>query len=144
MLPAVLVLTLSVIPLATARWWLAFLFVLPLLALLWVRRVGVDVDPDAVTVRAVLGRRRIAWADVAGLQAGRRGDLWLVLRGAGRLRLPVVRARHLPLLAAASGGRIPDPAAPDPTAPDPVASDPTASDPAAPDPAAPDPAAPGQ
>jgi Bacterial PH domain len=111
-LPAVLLLAICVVPLATARAWLLVLFVVPVLALLWILRAGVDVDPAGITVRAVLGRRRFAWEEVAGLRADRRGGLWLVLRTNRRLRLPTARARHLPLLAAASGGRIPalDPA----------------------------------
>jgi len=106
---AVLVLTVCTVPLATAAPWLAVLFAIPLVALLWVLRAGVDVDPDGVTVRALVGRRRIGWDQVAGLRAGRRGDLRLVLTTGRELRLPVARARHLPLIAAASGGRIPDP-----------------------------------
>jgi hypothetical protein len=106
-LPAVLLLAICVLPLATARLWLLVLFAVPLLALLWVLRAGVDVDPAGITLRAVLGRRRFAWEDVAGLRADRRGGLWLVLRNGRRLRLPTARARHLPLLATASGGRIP-------------------------------------
>jgi hypothetical protein len=114
---AVLVLTLCVIPLATARPWLLVLLAVPLLALAWVLRAGVDVDRDGVTVRALLGQRRIGWPDVAGLQAGPRGDLWLVLGTGRRLRLPTARARHLPLVAAASDGRVPViPPADDPNA----------------------------
>ena len=105
-LPVVVVLTLCVIPLATASPWLLVLLAIPVLALAWVLRAGVDVDPGGVTVRALLGSRRIPWSDVVGLQAGPRGDLWLVLAGGRRLRLPTARARHLPLIAAASGGRV--------------------------------------
>jgi len=105
-LPVVVVLTLCVIPLATASPWLLVLLAVPVLALAWVLRAGVDVDPGGVTVRALLGSRRIPWSDVVGLQAGPRGDLWLVLAGGRRLRLPTARARHLPLIAAASGGRV--------------------------------------
>jgi hypothetical protein len=67
----------------------------------------------------VLGRRQLDWSDVVGLRAGDRGDLWLVLDGGRRLRLPTARARHLPLIAAASGGRLPNPLpAPPPASPD--------------------------
>jgi hypothetical protein len=104
-------LAICALPLATAAWWLLWLLAVPALALAWVLRVGVDVDPAGITVRALLGRRRIGWADVAGLQASHRGDLWVVLAGGRRLRLPTARARHLPLIAAASGGRVPDPRA---------------------------------
>jgi hypothetical protein len=106
---AVLALAVCTVPLATAAPWLAVLFMIPLVALLWVLRAGVDVDPDGVTVRALLGSRRVGWAEVAGLRAGSRGDLRLVLASGTELRLPVARARHLPLIAAASGGRVPDP-----------------------------------
>jgi hypothetical protein len=127
-IPAVLVLTLCVLPLGTAKGWLFGLFVVPALALAWVLRAGVDVAPAGVTVRALLGRRQVEWSDVAGLRAGRRGDLWLVLAGGRQLRLPTARARHLPLIAAASGGRLPDPlpATPPPVAPPPVAPPPVA------------------
>jgi hypothetical protein len=113
---AVLLLAVCVIPLATASWWLLGLFAVPALALAWVQRAGVDIDPAGVTVRALLGRRRIDWSDVAGVRAGNRGDLWLVLTTGRRLRLPTARARHLPLIAAASGGRLPSPLPADPAA----------------------------
>jgi hypothetical protein len=141
-LPAVLVLTLCVIPLGTAKPWLFGLFVVPLLALAWVLRAGVDVAPAGIAVRAVLGRRQLAWSDVVGLRAGDRGDLWLVLDGGRRLRLPTARARHLPLIAAASGGRLPNPLPASPPA------SPAAEPPASPEaelpasPAAPPPANP--
>jgi hypothetical protein len=108
---AVAAFAVCVLPLATARPALAVLWVLPAAVAAWVLRTGVDVDPDGLTVRAVAGSRRIGWDDVAGLAADPRGRLSAVLRGGGAVRLPVVRARHLPLLAAASGGRIPDPTA---------------------------------
>jgi len=105
----VLTLAVCTIPLASAAPWLAVLWVLPIAVGTWVLRAGVDVDADGLTVRALLGSRRLRWDEVAGLSAGPRGELSLVLRSGGSLRLPVVRARHLPLLATASGGRVPDP-----------------------------------
>ncbi|HEX6754499.1 MAG TPA: PH domain-containing protein [Mycobacteriales bacterium] len=110
-LVAVLAFALCVLPLASAAPALAVLWVLPIAAAAWVLRTGVDVDSGGLTVRAVLGSRRIGWDDVAGLAADARGRLSAVLRTGGAVRLPVVRARHLPLLAAASGGRVPDPTA---------------------------------
>ena len=106
-LVAVAVLAVCVLPLASAAPWLAVLWLLPVAALAWVLRAGVDVDPDGLTVRAVLGRRRLPWSELAGLQVTGRGRLAAVLRGGGSVRLPVLRARHLPLVAAASGGRLP-------------------------------------
>ncbi|MEN3359102.1 MAG: hypothetical protein V7637_3084 [Mycobacteriales bacterium] len=130
MLLAVLIFAFCVLPLAGASGWLLILLALPLVALAWVLRVGVDVGPDAITVRALLGRRRIPWADVAGLRAGRRGDLWLVLATGRRLRLPTARARHLPAIAAASGGHLPDPTGPAASA-EPDGAQPATSEPAA-------------
>jgi hypothetical protein len=104
---AVLLLVVCAIPLATAAPWLAALFVIPLAALLWALRAGVDVDPDGLTVRALVGARRVGWDDVVALRAGPRGDLRLVLTSGRELRLPVARARHLPVIAAASAGRLP-------------------------------------
>jgi len=108
-LVAVFVLAVCVLPLASSAPWLAVLWLLPLGAAGWVLRAGVDVDTGGLTVRAALGTRRLPWAEVAGLRVTDRGRLAAVLRGGGAVRLPVLRARHLPLVAAASGGRVPDP-----------------------------------
>jgi hypothetical protein len=113
-LTAVLVLAICVLPLASSAPWLAVLWLLPVAAAAWVLRAGVDVDRTGLTVRALLGSRRLAWNEVAGLQVGDRGRLVAVLRGGGAVRLPVLRPRHLPLVAAASGGRVPAPEPPDP------------------------------
>ena len=112
---AVLVLAICVLPLASSAPWLAVLWVLPVAAAGWVVRAGVDVDRAGLTVRALLGSRRLPWAEVAGLRVTGRGRLTAVLRGGGTVRLPVLRPRHLPLVAAASGGRLP---APEPPRPD--------------------------
>jgi hypothetical protein len=103
----VLLLAFCTIPLATASLWLAVLFVIPLGALLWVLRAGVDVDAGGVTVRGLAGRRRVGWDEVNAVRVARRGDLRLVLRGGGELRLPCARVAQLPAIAAVSGGRLP-------------------------------------
>lgn len=101
---------LCVSPLALAVPWLAWLFVIPLVLAAWVLRAGVDVDGTGVTIRALFGSRRVPWDDVAGLSVTRRGQVMLVRANGRQVRMPVVRARHLPLLAAASGGRFAAPA----------------------------------
>ena len=106
---AVLVLAICVLPLASSAPWLAVLWLLPVAMLAWVLRAGVDVDRDGLTVRALLGSRRLPWREVAGLRVGPRGRLSAVLRAGGAVRLPVLRPRHLPLVAAASDGRLPAP-----------------------------------
>ena len=113
LLPVALLL-LCVLPAAASAPWAAVLLLLPVLAAAAVLRVGVDVtdEPAGVTVRSVVGRRHVPWAEVAGLRVGGRGELWLVTTRGTEVRLPVLRLRDLPRLAAASGGRIPVPAEP--------------------------------
>ena len=60
----------------------------------------------ALTVRSLVGERRVPWTELAGIRVGPRGDLWLVTTGGTQVRLPVMRARDLPRLAELSGGRI--------------------------------------
>jgi hypothetical protein len=63
-------------------------------------------------VQSAVGARRLAWDELAGIRVGERGGLWLVTVRGTELRLPVLRARDLPRLSAASGGRIDVPAPP--------------------------------
>ncbi|MGY1730827.1 PH domain-containing protein [Geodermatophilus sp. SYSU D01045] len=111
LLPVVF-LAVCVLPFAAASPWAALVLLLPLLAAAWVLRVGVDVDEEAITTRGLLGRRRVAWDDLAGIRVGRNARLVLVTAGGGEVRLPVLRARDLPRLAGWSGGRFDVPAPP--------------------------------
>jgi hypothetical protein len=108
LLPVVF-LVVCVLPLAVAASWTLVFLLVPFLAAAYVLRVGVDVGDGGVTVRSVAGSRSVPWDDVAGIRVGERGDLWLVTARGTELRLPVLRARDLPRLAAVSGGRIPAP-----------------------------------
>jgi hypothetical protein len=108
LLPVVF-LVVCVLPLAVAASWTLVFLLVPVLAAAYVLRVGVDVGDGGVTVRSVAGSRSVPWDDVAGIRVGERGDLWLVTARGIELRLPVLRARDLPRLAAVSGGRIPAP-----------------------------------
>jgi hypothetical protein len=102
----VLLLLLCVVPLAFAAPWTPLLLLLPLLAGLWVVRVGLDVDDDGVTVRSPVAGRFLPWEELAGIRVAPGGRLWLVTTARTEVRLPVMRARDLPRLAALSGGRI--------------------------------------
>jgi hypothetical protein len=105
----VVVLAFCVLPLATATaWWLVLLAVPAALAA-WVFRVGVDVGGNGVTVRSLVSARTVGWSELVGIRVSERGDLWLVTTAGTQVRLPVLRARDLPRLAALSGGRIPAP-----------------------------------
>ena len=105
LLPVVF-LAVCVLPLASAAVWTPVFLLLPVLAAAWVLRVGVDVGDGGVTVRSLVAARSVPWAEVAGIRIADRGDLWLVTTRGTELRLPVLRARDLPRLAAVSGGRI--------------------------------------
>ncbi len=99
-------LALCVVPLAFTTPWTPVLLLIPVTAALWVLRVGVDIAEDGLTVRSLMGQRRVPWRDLAGIRVAPRGDLWLVTTGGTEVRMPVIRARDLPRLAALSGGRI--------------------------------------
>jgi hypothetical protein len=95
------------VPLAfAAPPWTVLLLLMPLAVALWVLRVGVDISDDGLTARSLIGERRVPWSQVLGIRVAPRGDLWLVTTGGTEVRLPVMRARDLPRLAAVSGGRI--------------------------------------
>ena len=105
----VLVFAMCLTTLSAASPWFLLLLVVPALVAAWVLRTGFDVDGQAVTVRSLLGRRRVPWTEVAGIRVGERADLWLVTTGGTEVRLPAVRARDLPAIGRASEGRIPVP-----------------------------------
>jgi hypothetical protein len=100
-----------VLPLAGVTLWALLLLVLPLAAAAWVLRVGVDVSDAGVTARSVVSTRTVGWPELSGIRVGEGKELWLVTTAGSQVRLPVLRARDLPQLAALSGGRIPDPGA---------------------------------
>jgi hypothetical protein len=99
-------LALCVVPLAFAAPWTPVLLLIPLTVAVWVLRVGVDIADDGLTVRSLAGQRRVPWSELAGIRVAPRGELWLVTTGGTEVRMPVMRARDLPRLAALSGGRI--------------------------------------
>jgi hypothetical protein len=99
-------LALCVVPLATVTTWTLVLLLVPIAVAAWVLRVGVDVTDDGLTVRSLAGKRTVAWSELVGIRVAHAGDLWLVTTGGTEVRLPVMRVRDLPRLAALSGGRI--------------------------------------
>jgi hypothetical protein len=99
-------LTLCMLPLATVSVWSLLLLLLPAAITAWVVRVGVDIDDGGLTVRSMLGQRRVPWNRLAGIRVAPRGELWLVTTEGTEVRVPVLRVPDLPRLAALSGGRI--------------------------------------
>lgn len=96
------------VPLVFASPWLVPLWLAPVLGLAVVLRNGVDADRAGLTVHTLRGSRPLRWDGVRGLRI-RRNKVWAVLTDDSAVRLPVLRPRHLPLLASVSGGRLPDP-----------------------------------
>jgi hypothetical protein len=105
----VLVFAFCLIPLSAATPWLLLLLLVPAAVAAWILRTGFDVDGEAITARSLVGRRRVPWTELTGIRVGERADLWLVTTGGTEVRLPAVRARDLPAISRASGGRIPVP-----------------------------------
>jgi Bacterial PH domain len=91
------------------------IFLIPVLAALYVARTATLVDATGITVRAVFGARRLAWRDVRGLSVTGRNVY--AVQGDGAVRLPCVRVADLATLARASDGHLPAIADPTPKYP---------------------------
>jgi hypothetical protein len=89
--------------------WFALLLLLPVLASAFVMRLRTTADRRGVTVRRLTSSQTIPWDDIDGLRFGRRS--WAVARrrDGSEVTLPAVTFTTLPLLTAASGGRVPNP-----------------------------------
>ncbi len=108
---------LGALPLATARWYLTPLLLVPVTVGVWAWRAGTDADRGGVRIRALLGQRTIPWSEIVELAAGPRGQAMARLRNGRVALLPAVHAADLPDLVAASGQRLDtdrDPQAADP------------------------------
>ena len=105
-----LVLAVCATPVAFGAPFLWVLYLVPIGFVAWVLRVRTTVDADAVTVRGLIGSRRVPWSQISSLRLGRNGRVHAVLSDGAELPLPAVGVRDLPQLATASGGRLPDPA----------------------------------
>jgi hypothetical protein len=107
---AALALAVCATPFAFGAPLLWLIYLVPLAIIVWTVRVRTVVDAEAVTVRRVLRARRVPWSQISALRLGDRSRVSAVLTDGAELPLPAVHVRDLPQLAAASGGRLPDPA----------------------------------
>jgi hypothetical protein len=84
--------------LSFATWapYLLVLTVIPLAVALWTWRAGTDVSPEAITVRAALGQRRLPWSDVAEIVPDEHKRVYARLRSGSAVRLTAVGPGHLP------------------------------------------------
>ncbi len=124
-------------PLATVRWWMLWLYLIPLAALVYVLITRTEVNRVRIRRVSLTGARTIAWESLDGFEF--RGPRWAVAvtTDGRRFRLPMVRPRDMPLVARVSGGWINlDPPAPEADAAEadsaevePVEAEPTAAEP---------------
>jgi len=93
------------LPLATYRWYLAPILLVPAAVAVWGWRAGTDADESGLTIRALFGQRRLPWSRIEGfVPAGRR--VTAVLDGGRRVTLTAVTPADLPKLVAASGSEL--------------------------------------
>ncbi|WP_262281506.1 PH domain-containing protein [Micromonospora sp. MA102] len=110
-LVAALVAFIGALPLATARWWLLWVLLIPLAVGVWAWRAGTDADARELRLRALVGQRRVPWTRVAELATDPRGRAVARLDDGETLVLPAVRAADLPRLISATGQELPESAA---------------------------------
>jgi PH (Pleckstrin Homology) domain-containing protein len=109
-------------PFAWAAPGLLAIYVIPLVAIVWVLRVRTVADQEKLVARTMFSRHVVRWADVRAFRVSERSWVRAVVEDGKELPLPTVRTRHLPALSLISGGRLDDPTeapAEDP-APEPV------------------------
>src|SRR5262245_38056673 len=73
---AAVVVLLGAVPLATSRWYLAPLLVIPLLVAVWGWRAGTDANATGVRARALFGSRFLPWSRVDSLEVGDRNRVY--------------------------------------------------------------------
>jgi len=93
-------------PVAFGAPWFWLVYLLPVAVVVWVLRVRTVVDADGLTVRRIVGSRRVPWSEIRSLHLRDKGGVRAVLTDGAELPLPSVRVRDLPQLAAASGGHL--------------------------------------
>ncbi|KAA2253640.1 PH domain-containing protein [Solihabitans fulvus] len=98
-------------PIAFAKPGLQVIYLVPLAIGVWVVRNRTVVDRERLVARTTFGGRDLPWAEVAAVKVGAKSWAVAVLDDETEVPLPAVRARHLSLLAAMSGGRMGDPSA---------------------------------
>ena len=102
----VLLLAVCATPVAFGAPYLWLIYLVPLGMFFWVLRVRTVADAEALTVRRVVGSRRVPWAEISSLRLRDKARVRAVLTDGAELPLPSVHTRDLPQLAAASGGRL--------------------------------------
>ncbi|TKV61445.1 PH domain-containing protein [Nakamurella flava] len=101
-------------PIATVNVWWSLLLLVPVLIGVAVLLTRTVVDGQAISVHGLRPTRRLRWEELDRLEFS--GPRWAVAVGTDerRIRLPMVRPRDLPVLAAVSGGYLTFTAPPEP------------------------------
>ncbi|WP_162959155.1 PH domain-containing protein [Micromonospora tulbaghiae] len=102
-LVAAIVAFIGALPLASARWWLLWVLLVPLAVAVWAWRAGTDADARELRLRALVGQRRVPWDRIAELAGDARGRAVARLDDGEVVVLPAVRATDLPQLVAVTG-----------------------------------------
>ncbi len=88
---------------------MAALMVIPVLVSVTIERLRTVADEDAVTARTLLRSTTVPWSQIEGLKFNRGHWARACRIGARDLLLPAVTFATLPMLTAASGGKVPNP-----------------------------------
>ncbi len=113
LLVAALIALVGAVPLASIRWELTPVLLVPLAAALWAWRAGTDVFADRLKVRALVGSTEIAWSRVAEMAPDTRGRVSALLDNGNVIRLTGVTRANLPAVLTAGGQQISAPEPPD-------------------------------
>ncbi len=89
--------------------WAAMLLLIPLAMSVLIIRLRTTAGRDTVTARTLLGSTTMRWEDIDGLRFVKSSWARAHLKGGADVPLPAVTFSTLPLLAEASGGRVPNP-----------------------------------
>ncbi|QRY61108.1 PH domain-containing protein [Gordonia sp. PDNC005] len=89
--------------------WFAFGAVIPFALAWWIHHLRTHVDSDGIVAVGTFGTTTLSWEDVAGLRFPKWGSVRAVTTDGREVRLPAVGFADMPVLSAASDGRVPDP-----------------------------------
>jgi hypothetical protein len=89
--------------------WFAPLLVIPVIASVAIARYRTVADHDTVTARTLLSSRTVPWSDVDGLRFDKNSWALAHRKDGSEFRLPAVTFATLPVLTAATDGRVPNP-----------------------------------
>jgi len=79
-------------PVAFGAPWFWLVYLLPVAVVVWVLRVRTTVDEEALTVRRLVGSRRVPWSEIRSLHLRDKGGVRAVLADGAELPLPSVRS----------------------------------------------------